>query len=114
MVRQGTSGTKIAFTLKDAADVDIPLTAIVTLTFKLFDQMSGEVINSRNNINIKNSNGCVVVDGGGTMTLTAADNVMLSAAADRETHIALIQVEATGDVACSGERAFIVERVAGL
>lgn len=108
-IRQGSSG-RITFTLNDASGSPIPAAAIQTLTLALYVTVSGTVINSRDDQDVKGVNGGALVDGGGTIDLVAADNIMESPTATVEAHTALLKFT-TANEAGSGELSFNVTRV---
>lgn len=83
---------KLSFVVRDEADVAIPAANLSTLTATLYVKRSGAIINSRNAQSILNANGGTVdSSGNGTLTLTPADNAIVSATGAEEDHELLIE-----------------------
>lgn len=108
-IRAGSS-SKITFTLLDLAGAPVPLAAVTALTLLYMDVATDAVIGPWNNRNVLNVNGGVVVDGGGTITIPAADNAMVSPTAKHESHLAVLKFT-TATEAGSGEILIMLTRV---
>lgn len=79
-------------TIRDAAGTALPGSAIGALTLTLYELRTGSILNSRNAVSIKNANGGTIDSNGDlTLTLSPADNAMLTQAVAHETHVALIR-----------------------
>ena len=95
---EGESGD-LTITLQDTSGTTIDASTVGTLTFTLFDQHSGIILNSRNDVSIKTTAGSTSHSNGGTvstagivtMRLDAADNAIQSTNRSRETHIARVK-----------------------
>lgn len=85
----------ISGTLTDETGAAVALASLSTLTLTLYDRASDAIINSRNAQSIKNVNGGTfhATSGAFTLTLSAADNVIVTPRAPGtfETHLGLIQ-----------------------
>jgi hypothetical protein len=75
-------------TLKDHAGQPVTLASLTALTLTLYDVVTGGVINSRENQNIKNANGGTFGAGDGllTMDFVAADTPIVNPALLFERH----------------------------
>lgn len=84
---------RINFTVVDEDGVGIPAANLATLTLTLFVERDGAIINSRDGIDILNTNGGTVgVDGVGTYTMEPADNpIVRTGSKQEEYHIALFE-----------------------
>lgn len=80
---------QIEGTITDAADG--ALAAVNSLTLTLYEKKTGTILNSRNGGSILNENGGTFAAGVVTLTLSPADNALLSQAVAHETHVALIR-----------------------
>ena len=67
------------------------LTGLTGLTLTLYEKRSRVVLNSRTASNILNANGGVLAAGVLTLTLSAADNVLVSQDSVQEDHVALLE-----------------------
>ena len=78
--------------LKDEGGSTIPAASLTTLTLTIYDQATGAVINSRNDVSILNANGGVV-DGSGNLVMQfdPADNAIQDATKILEPHIWLFE-----------------------
>lgn len=96
----------ISGTLTDEAGDAVPLAAIATLTLTLYDADLDSIINSRNAQSILNTNGGTLhaTTGAFTLTLSAADNVIVTTreAGRTETHYGLVEATWTGGGYWSG------------
>ena len=86
----------ISAVVRDENDVALPLAAVITLTATLYDEKTGNIINSRDAQDIRNTNGGTLdANGLVTLTLLSADNVMQTGGhpggRHKETHIVLFQ-----------------------
>ena len=90
-VLQGVS-CRITATIKDAAEVVIPLSSIDACTLTLYDQATRAIINSRQAQDVLNANGTTIHATSGLLTcdLNAADNVFVGEKA-KERHVALFK-----------------------
>jgi len=80
---------RIGGTITDHAGAAIPAASLATLTLTLYHRQSGTILNSRNAVNVLNTNGGTVTSGGVlTMVLDPADNALEFQAGSRETHVA--------------------------
>lgn len=104
------SSSKFTFTLTDASAVAVPAVSVVTITLSLINVATDAYIGAWNNRSVKNVNGGTLVDGGGTITIPASDNAMVSSTAASERHLAVLKFT-TASEAGSGELEFIVTRV---
>jgi hypothetical protein len=104
---------EITFDVVKPGGAQVPLSALLTLTLTLFDGDTGSVatgpyINSRNAQSILNANGGTVVDNGtitsAILTLSAADNPLITAGKRAEWHIAFFVWTWTGGG--PGEKAY--------
>lgn len=110
-LRQGSAGNKLTITITDEAGAAVPLASIETVTLKLYDKDTGDVINSRDNVSILNTNGGSISNGGGYWRFTADDNEMITTTEAIENHVALVKVTTTGGAAMSQELEFYLQRV---
>lgn len=88
--REQTTGWYTA-TIKDEKGVALvgADSALVTLKLSLFDEATGQIINSRSNQNVLNANGVTVwADGSLSWRLDPADNAIVNPAKRTERHIA--------------------------
>ena len=110
-IRAGAS-SKFTFTLTDASGVAVPAASVVTLTLSLIDINTDAYIGSWNNRNVKNVNGGTVIDGGGTITIQATDNAMVSTdlSVASELHMAVLRFT-TANESGSATMIFQVVRV---
>lgn len=108
-IRAGSS-SKFTFTIVDAGGVPVPAAAVATLTLSLINVDTDAVIGAWNNRDVKNANGGTLVDGGGTITIPAADNALISTSLPQERHQAVLKFT-TASEAGSGELMFMVTRV---
>lgn len=86
----------LEFTLVDYdGETPVSVDNITSATMTLLDKDSNEVINSREDVDVS---GNVDTSGRFSRLLTAADNVILNAdeKVDKETHVALITIQASG------------------
>lgn len=82
---------QITGTIKDHTDTAIPLASLGAVTLTLYDKRTQTILNSRSEGSIKNANGGTITSGGAlTLVLDPDDNVMASAGAGVETHVAQI------------------------
>jgi len=90
----------LAFVIQDEDDVGIPAAELQSLTLTLFDRRTGQILNSRDGVDILNANGGTVDGAGnGELKLTPADNVIFTAGRVEEDHVALVEWEdANGQV----------------
>lgn len=79
--------------LKDEDGVEVPLASLTSLTLRLTNQADGEVINDRDDEDVKNVNGGTyhATSGALTMRFSADDNPITEDGAEkrRETHVAM-------------------------
>jgi len=91
LVQDGES-LNITGSFLDMDDVAIPLASIDTVTLTLYDEETGDVINSRDDQDIKNANQGVITAGGDlTLRLGPLDNALQNSTFDElavESHIA--------------------------
>lgn len=84
---EGASGDIVA-QFHDMLGVDVTEAAILSLVLTLYDRASLQVINSRNEQNVKDANGgTIAVDGELTMRFNPVDNVIVGSNTTEE-HIA--------------------------
>ena len=84
--------TRVTGTLKDEKKNPIPAGSINTLTLTLYDRRTGNIINSRDGMDILNVNGGTVVGQGDfALELSPGDMVIVDSGLSREVHIALIK-----------------------
>jgi hypothetical protein len=85
-------------TLKDKADAPVPLASLTDLKITLKDYETGEIINSRDALSVKNMNGGTfhATTGLFTMTFDEDDNTIQTATARKEKHIATFLATWTG------------------
>lgn len=78
-------------TLTDSVGDAVPLAAISTLTLTLFDQQTGQILNSRDSQDVKNANNVTVAATSGLLTwqLQPADTAIIDGAKAVERHLAL-------------------------
>lgn len=100
IINEGTDFVYKA-TLLDADSVAIPLTSIDSITLTLFDAGTGTIINSRDNLNVKNTNQVTIHATSGLLTWNAlpADSPIVStskAPGALEQHIALFRLVYSG------------------
>jgi hypothetical protein len=92
-VREGCTALYTA-TIQDEANDPLLLTDLTTLTLTLYDKTTGSIINSRDDQDVKNTNG-VTVSAGGVLvwTMSPADNVIVGAPSRNqpEQHVALFE-----------------------
>lgn len=89
--------------LVDEAGANISLSALVTLTLTLYDQVSGSILNGRDAQNVLNANNVAVSSTGAVVwSLQPADNAIVNSAIDTELHIALFK----GTYAVAGSKSF--------
>jgi hypothetical protein len=82
---------RIDFTVTDEDGVGIPAASLDGLTVTLFEERSGQIINSRTDVNILNANGGTVdANGVGTWLMDPDDNVFV-AGGQQEYHVALFE-----------------------
>lgn len=81
----------IALQLTDAADNDLELDDISTVTLTLYERTTGSVLNGRSGDDIKNAGGGTI-DASGALSLELSDddNALLSQDSVSEWHVALI------------------------
>lgn len=90
LVVKAVTSEKITATMHDYAGVAIVKASLLTLTMTLKDG-SGNVVNSRSAVNIKDANGgYVATDGTLSLYLSAADNTPLESSKDTEKRILLL------------------------
>ena len=79
-------------TLKDQDGTAIPGTSLDSLTLTFYDKVTNGIINSRDDQNILGANnGSVDAAGLLTWEMQAADNPIVDATRDRESHVALFK-----------------------
>ena len=95
--KEGTGAIYTA-TLKDADSVVIPSANISTITLTLYNVADGEIINSREDQDVKNTNNVVINATSGllTWTMQAADNPISDTSLDWEHHRALFEFTFSG------------------
>jgi hypothetical protein len=98
--KEGTGAVYTA-TLEDADGTAIPLANLTTITLTLYDVTSGDIINSREDQDVKNTNNVTVNATSGLLTwaMQAADNPIVNEATDvgeREEHKALFEFTFSG------------------
>lgn len=85
-------GSEIDYTatLKDKTDAAVPLASLTDIVLTLKDVETGEVINSRDAVSVKNTDGGTfhATSGLFTMTFDEDDNAIVTATARKEKHIA--------------------------
>lgn len=113
--REGAS-SKVAFALKKDDGTAIAKSDLSTLTAKLYDVATGQVINSRDYTSILDTNGgAVAEDGTGTLFLSASDNVVVDrnrAIGEEEEHALVVKFTASGGIAGNDELRFSLVKVA--
>jgi len=88
----------ITATVRDLDDVGIPAASLDSLVVTLYDDLSDDIINTRDAQDILNANGGTVNSAGGlTLRLDPADTVIVDDAQDVETHVALLEWQWTED-----------------
>lgn len=77
---------------QDASGANIPLIALVAVTLTLYDKATGEILNGREGLDIRDTGpATITADGFLELTLDPADNVVLDQENPTETHAALIE-----------------------
>lgn len=96
VVPEQSSGPVITMTLLDETGAAVPLAAIDTATLTIYarDETSQPIINSVDDVTIKNTGRGTIHATSGllTLTLTAADNSIQNSANDLEWHRLLIEI----------------------
>lgn len=101
-MKEGT-GAKYTATLQDADDVVIPLGNLTTITLTLYDFATGTIINSREDVDVKNANDVTIHATSGLLTwlIQEEDNLIVTPAnypeGSEEKHIALFEFVYVGD-----------------
>jgi hypothetical protein len=90
-----SSTASFTATITDEAGVALPAATLTALTMTLYDLASDAIINGVNDVNILNTGRGTVHATSGlvTVTLLPADNVLVDATRERETHIMLFRWE---------------------
>jgi hypothetical protein len=85
-------------TLKDAAEVVIPLASINTATLTLRDVDTNTILNERNAQNIRNANNVTIHATSGLLTwaLQPGDSVIVTSSKEFEMHRAVIEIVYSG------------------
>jgi len=96
-VKEGTGAIYTA-TLEDSAGTAIPLANLTTITLTLYDVVSGDIINSREDQDVKSTNNVTINATSGllTWTMQAADNPISDTTLDWEHHRALFEFTFSG------------------
>lgn len=85
--------TKFTATITDEAGAVLASASISALTLTLYDHASGDIINSRNAQDVKDTNNVTIHATSGLMTWTsvANDHVMSDTTKEYELHVALFE-----------------------
>ncbi len=105
----------VTATIVDETGTAIPSTTLATLVLTLYDRETGTIINSVSQTNILNTGrGTVSATGELTITLTPADNALVTSAKAREQHVMLVEwtYPAGGAKAGKQELEFSVDNIA--
>ena len=96
------TGAVYTATLEDSSGTAIPLANITTMVLTLYDVASGDIINSRDDQDVKNTNNVTINATSGLLTwaMQADDNPIVddagtSEVGDRENHKALFEYTGT-------------------
>ncbi len=96
-VKEGTGAIYTA-TLEDSAGTAIPLANLTTIVLTLYNVADDEIINSRDDQDVKNTNQVTINATSGllTWTMQAADNPISDTALDWEHHRVLFEFTFSG------------------
>lgn len=79
-------------TLKDHAGDAIAGSVLTTMTLTLYDEATGDIINSKNGTNVKNANGVTISEAGAlAWIMESDDNSIVTSTSVVEHHVALFQ-----------------------